>query len=139
MRELEAYGVKLDLLDLSALKELRSEVDAFEKRYSEPSIREQAQTDAQLGIPMYEAAQVTPFEMELAHAAARLASRVATAYKGPLEVLDAGIRAEYECLEGKRRAQLERVETVYQAEKEAAENAFALKDAHSELERIEKR
>ncbi|MFN8392527.1 MAG: hypothetical protein U0136_19695 [Bdellovibrionota bacterium] len=138
MRDFQAYGYKIDLVDLRGLREVQGYFKELEKKYNEPLIRKRAEEDAGCGIPQTELALPSPFEKELKHAAADLASRVASTYKGPLELLDAKIKAERELLESKRTTELERIESLYEAEKQAAEDGFGLAEAHKELEKTER-
>jgi hypothetical protein len=137
MRDFEAYGYKIDLVDLKGLKELQGHFKEFDKKYSEDFIRRRAAEDSTCGIPAVDLDLPSPFEKELLHATARLASQVASTYKGPLELLDAKIRAERQLVESKRETALERIESLYDAEKHAAEDAFGLRESHKQLEKAE--
>lgn len=138
MASISTLGYIVELVDLEGIHELNREFKILEKKYSPALIEKRAIEDASHNIPSLNHAGLAPFEQELLHATAELASKVATTYKGPLEVIDAKMKAEHVFLAQKQSDELERVESMYSLEKDAADNAFELKDAHKQLELAEK-
>ncbi len=118
-------------------KELQQLIKEHQQKYSEEYIRANALADAEKQIPALKESEPAPFERELLYAAESAASSIATHYKGPLERLDAQIKAEKEFVDREYKTTHDKVEAIYQAEKEAAEDAFGLKDAHKQLELAE--
>ena len=138
MGSISTLGYIVELVDLDGIELLKREFKQLERKYSQDLIEERAKEDAAHNIPPLDHAHLSPFEQELLHSTAELASKVATTYKGPLEVLDAKMKAEQVFLAQKQGDELERVESLYGVEKDAADNAFELKDAHKQLELAEK-
>ena len=133
-----SHGYKVKLARLAVLKDLKQHFKEYRRTYSEEAIRQNGREDGAANIPRVDAESLSPYEQELLHSNARIASLVASNYKGPLELLDAKIRAEREFVERRHRNALERAESIYQTEREAAEDSHGLKDAHQELEWSEK-
>ncbi len=139
MREFQTLGYSFDLVDLSEIKELDKLFEEHELVYCEEVIRVRAREDGSMNLPAPQTTLASPFEKELVHATARLASSVASAFRGPLEIIDSKIKADHEFVGSRHTNAIEQIESSYQAEKEAAEDNFGLKDAHKQLELAEAR
>jgi hypothetical protein len=139
MRKIETLGYRIELIDLPELREIRNLLDQHNKEYNEQLLRSRGREDGELNIPDPMTGFPSPFEKELTYTTARIASRIASVYKGPLEQLDATVKADRELVIAQRENELEKIEGIYQAEKDSAENAFGLRDAHRRLEAAEKR
>lgn len=138
MAGFSTLGYKIELVNLDGIRQLHKEFKALENEYDERILTRRASEDGALNIPPLNCSHFAPFEQEVLHATAALASKVASTYKGPLEALDAKMKAEREFLEAKQRDELERVEGLYQVEKDAADNGFGLRDAHQQLQSAER-
>jgi hypothetical protein len=119
-------------------RELKRLFAEYDRAYNEPSIQAHAAQDAELNIPTVDAADTSPFERQLTYAAQSLASGVGGRYRDPLEVLDAKIKAEEDFVQRKHKTALEKIDSIYSAEKDAADDAYGLQAAHTRLESTEK-
>ena len=121
----------------------KAEIDSFVRehrnKYTENYIRARGKEDGEGNIPAPQEAEPSPFEKELEYAVATLSSKIVTRHKQALELLDAKIKAEEEFLEKRLKNTVEGIENSYQVERDAAENAHALKDAHKQHEVWESR
>jgi hypothetical protein len=129
--------ISFDVPDSMSSKEVKAQREAHSDLYSEEKIREIAKVDGLAGIPVLDQQVAAPFESELTFSFEGLASSIAARYKGPLERLDAAIRAENDFVEKEFKTELERIEARYLAEKVSAENAFGIADSHKQLELFE--
>jgi hypothetical protein len=137
MSSFNTLGYQIELVDLAGIKQLQRQFEQLQDTYSEQHISQRAQEDAQHDIPAIDHRGLSSFEQELVHTTAELASKVAITYRGSLEMLDAKIKAERTHLEQQQADELERVDSMYKVDQDAAENAFPLKDAHKQLELAE--
>ena len=120
-------------------REIRRFIDEHRSKYTENYIRLRAKEDAEKGIPAAASEEPSPIEHELQHEAASLASKIISRYKESLELLDSKIKAEEEFIAQRLKTTTESVENIVGVDKDAAENAHSLKDAHKQLEMTEKR
>ena len=124
---------------LPNLKEVQGFFDDHAQEYDEEKISTKARDDAAHGIPTLNDDTFAPFEQELTHAAATLSSKVAAAFRGALEILDAKIKAEQEKAERALEDQLKVIDLEYGIDADAVENTFGLQDAHKQYEQAENR
>lgn len=124
---------------LPNLKEVNALFEEHKKTYSDDRIRERAKEDAAHDIPRSGSDEAAPFETELVHEIAALASKVASAFRSALEVLDAKIKAEELQIRTEHEHEIESINRMYDIDRDASENAFGLRDAHKQLELAEHR
>lgn len=134
MRKIKVMGHTLKILKLKSLKSLQSLFYEHEERYSDEALRAHGREDGQKNIPRPDSDEPSPFERELLHSAASLASQVAAKYKSCLELIDAKIKAEESTTQQRHKHALEYVEGLAKTEKEASDDNYGLGDAHKQLE-----
>lgn len=108
-------------------------------KYTEHFIAQRAKEDAAKNIPAADSNEPAPFEKQIMHETAKLASKISARYKTCLEMLDAKIKAEEAFVNQQRNHTQENVESVSSVEENAVDTAHILQDAHRQLELAEKR